>query len=245
MRRIVLFLVCAVGLLSFSAQAAGPVMHIALGQQWLNLYAPTYTQEEKKLFLLGTVFPDIRYLGVIKRSQSHYKGMTLEKVYQANTPFMRGMYFHSFVDEYREKYIKQHDIMKKIATVPPQHLGTFLKLIEDEIIHKQNDWSEFRLYLASIPEEEKILDIKIEALREWHTALTIYFTMYPSFILNQFTLFDSIFDKGIFSFDPQIIKSWSALLPQYAADPAMHQYLDDLMKSFERTMEDSLKLTKQ
>ena len=29
------------------------IMHVALGKQWLALFAPSYTEQEKKLFLLS------------------------------------------------------------------------------------------------------------------------------------------------------------------------------------------------
>ncbi|MGD9592246.1 MAG: hypothetical protein AB7V32_06985, partial [Candidatus Berkiella sp.] len=212
--------------------AAGPAMHVALGERWLVTYAPNYSPQEKSLFLLGTVFPDIRYLGVVKRSQTHYKDVTLAQIYQEKSPFLRGMLFHSFVDEYRMKYIDKHKISKKVAQVPSRLQGTFLKVIEDEILHQKHDWTEFRISLASIPDEEKILNINTEALTQWHTALTFYFSTTPSMILTQIGLFD----KGILTLDPPTVKTWSTLVPQYAADPGMVQYLNDLMSSFEKAL---------
>lgn len=232
MRRIVFIVTLTVGLLSSGVQAAGPAMHIALGKQWLATYAPTYTDEEKKLFLLGTVFPDIRYLGVVKRHQTHYKDVTLQKVFETKSPFMRGVLFHSYVDEHREKYINKHQITKKVSDLPRALQGTFLKAIEDEILHQKNDWAEFRLYLTSIPEEEKILGITTEALTQWHTGLTFYFSAYPSMILTQIALFE----KGILMLDAPTVKTWSMLLPQYAGSSEMVQYVNDLMGSFEKDL---------
>ncbi len=237
MRRIFVIIYLTVGLLSSVAQAAGPAMHIALGKQWLATYAPTYTDEEKKLFLLGTVFPDIRYLGVVKRHQTHYKDVTLQKVFDTKSPFMRGVLFHSFVDEHREKYIKTHQITKKVSEVPRALQGTFLKVIEDEILHQKNDWTEFRLYLTSIPDDEKILDITDEALTQWHTGLTFYFSAYPSMILTQIALFE----KGILTLDAPTVKIWSSLVPQYAGSSEMVKYVNDLMASFEKILVSSEK----
>lgn len=232
MRQIYLIIAMAVGLLSSVAQAAGPAMHIALGNKWLSFFAQEYSEQEKKLFLLGTVFPDIRYLGVVKRNQTHYQDVTLEKVYAQTTPFMRGVYFHSFVDEYREKYIREHDIKKKVSALPRALQGTFLKVVEDEILHAKHDWSEFRIYLSVIPDEEKILDIQDETLTQWHTGLTFYFTACPSIILTQL----SLFEKGILTLDAATVKSWSILVPQYAANPEMIKYLDNFMASFDKTL---------
>jgi hypothetical protein len=207
-------------------------MHIVLGQQWLAKYAPEYTDEEKKLFLLGTVFPDIRYLGVIKRSQSHFKGMTLDKVHQTSSAFLRGVYFHSFVDEYREKFVRKSQIDKKFIEVPRNLQGTFLKLVEDQIIDPKYDWSQFRNYLATIPEDEKKYGIdNIQALTQWHTGLTVYFSTLPSNILTQL----SLFEKGILILDAATVKSWSFLLPKYASDPMMQKYVDEMLLAFDKT----------
>ena len=46
MRQLIKVILLAVGLLSSVAYAAGPVMHVALGQRWLAIYAPQYTEEE-------------------------------------------------------------------------------------------------------------------------------------------------------------------------------------------------------
>lgn len=229
MRRAILFIITAVGLLSISAHAAAPKMHVALGQQWLAKYAPEYTDEEKKLFLLGTVFPDIRYLGVIKRSQSHFKGMTLEKVHQTSSPFLRGMYFHSFVDEYREKFVRNSQIEKKFIEIPRNLQGTFLKLVEDQIIDVKYDWSQFRIYLAAIPEDEKKYDIDLQALTQWHTGLTVYFSTLPSNILTQL----SLFEKGILTLDAATVKAWSFLIPKYSSDPMMQKYVDEMLLAFD------------
>ncbi|HRE30874.1 MAG TPA: hypothetical protein PLD88_02770, partial [Candidatus Berkiella sp.] len=177
---ILLIIVC---LLSFGLKAAGPAMHVTLGEKWIATFAPEYSEEQKKLFLLGTVFPDIRYLGVIKRNQTHFKGMTLEKVYAADSPFMRGMYFHSFVDEYRDRCVRKSGIEKTITEIPRHQQGTFLKLIEDQILHSQYRWPEFKKYLMSIPDDEKKFGLEISALTQWHTGLTFYFSTKPSMIL--------------------------------------------------------------
>lgn len=207
-------------------------MHVALGQKWLAIYAPNYSDEEKKLFMLGTVFPDIRYLGVIKRSQSHFKGVTLEKVYQATTPFQRGMLFHSFVDEFRDKLSRQRGLEKQFIDIPQRYRSPFLKLIEDQIIHEKYDWAQFRLFLASIPEEEKAFGIEMRSLTEWHTGLTLYFSALPSLILTQI----SLFNQGILSLDAASVKLWSTLLPKYAADPAMQGYVNDIMQAFDKAL---------
>ena len=223
-------LLLLVGLLPFNLFAAAPAMHVTLGGKWLATFAPEYTEEEKKLFLLGTVFPDIRYLGVIKRDQTHFKGMTLEKVYAAKSPFTRGMLFHSYVDEFRERCVRQSGIEKRLKEVPRNQQGTFLKLLEDQVLHNTYKWTEFKRFLLSIPDEEPNFGLETTSLTQWHTALSLYFTTTPSNILQQV----SMFEQSILTLDAPTIKAWGALLPKYAEDPQMQKHVADLLHAFDK-----------
>lgn len=218
-----------VGLLSFKLFAAAPAMHVTLGGKWLATFAPEYTEEEKKLFLLGTVFPDIRYLGVIRRDQTHYKGMTLEKVYAEQSPFIRGMLFHSFVDEFREHCVRKSGIEKMLKEVPRKQQGTFLKLLEDQILHSTYKWTEFKKFLISIPDDEKKFGLETTSLTQWHTGLSLYFTTTPSNILQQV----SLFEQSILTLDAPTIKAWGTLLPKYAEDPQMQKHVAELLQAFD------------
>jgi len=221
-----LIIVC---LLSFELFAAAPAMHVTLGGKWLATFAPEYTEEEKKLFLLGTVFPDIRYLGVIKREQTHYKGMTLAKVYAAKSPFNRGMLFHSYVDEFRERCVRKSGIEKALSEVPRRQQGTFLKLLEDQILHSTYKWSEFKKFLITIPDDEKAFGLEMSALTQWHTGLSLYFATTPSNILQQV----GMFEQSILTLDATTIKAWGLLLPKYAADPQMKKHVEELLHAFD------------
>lgn len=214
---------------SSSVVAAGPATHVALGQIWLSYFAPQYTPEQKQSFLLGTVFPDIRYLGAIKRKESHFKGVTLKKVMDAKTPFEQGMLFHSFVDEFRDKMIRKLGIEKKIDTIEQRRRDVFLKLVEDQIIHTKYDFSQFRNGVTTIPEEEIKFGIEEKTLNEWHLGLALYFSAQPVFLLSQF----SFFDTSVFNIDPQMVKKLSEELPKYSQNPVFIEHVDSMIAAFE------------
>lgn len=208
-------------------------MHVVLGERWLAAFGTHYSEQQRKLFLLGTVFPDIRYLGVIKRGKSHFKGVTLKEVYQAPTPFQQGVLFHSFVDEYRNRWIKQK--ISKMDKIPKQGRQIFLKLVEDEILCPQYQWGEFRGFLTTIADQEKAYDIDLAALTQWHAILAIYFSTSPSFILSQFGLFKQEF----LTIDAATVKEWSLLLIQCAADPFFREYVNHLLQAFDDLLQES------
>lgn len=220
-------------LLSFLplSYAAGPVTHIVLGEEWLAQRAPEYTQEQKKLFLLGTLFPDIRYLGTIKREDTHFKKVSLDKVQKETSIFRQGMLFHSFVDEFREKWIKSHSIEKQLSHITDYHQrGTFLKLIEDQILYSTMSWGKFCQSLMTIPSEERAYGIDEKTLTEWHTALTLYFAASPSVLLTQIGLFE----KDFLNMKAAEIKEWGKALPEYAEDETMKQHVSDMMAAFKK-----------
>ncbi len=223
------FAILIVGLLTAPSHAAAPAMHVLLGDRWLAHFAPMYQDTEKKLFLLGTVFPDIRYLGVIQRDKTHFKNVTYQKIKNESSPFQRGMLFHSFVDEFREKFIQRTNIEEKIVEVPLRLRGTFLKLVEDQILQDRKNWSYFRNALITIPEEEKKWGISDSTLGEWHMGLTFYFSTFPSLIFMQLGLLD----KNILILDAETVKEWSMLIPKYAASKEMQHHVENLIKAFD------------
>ena len=231
--RILTIVILCLSTLALPAKAAGPVMHVMLGERWLAKYAPNYTAEEKRIFLLGTVFPDIRYLGVIDKNKTHFKSVTLQNVYQGNSPFKRGMLFHSYVDDFRNKIVLQSGLNKNLQAIPSRYRGTFLKLVEDQILHEQAPREAFIQTLSEIPEDEKQFNIPPKSLMQWHTGLTLYFSTLPSTILMQLGLFD----KPILSLDASTVKTWGILLPEYVQQDVFRNHVKKTLSSFDRAFE--------
>lgn len=230
----ILILTLTLSLSSVVSFAAGPMMHVALGQYWLDKNEPDFDEEQRKKFLLGTVFPDIRYLGVVKRHQTHYHKVKLSDVKKEKSPFVQGVLFHSFVDEYRKNWIREHQSHQLVQEIPSRYRDTFLKLIEDQILDEHYNWSEFKSCLLSIPQEERTFGISDGALTQWHTGLTLYFATSPSTILYQI----SLFEQAVLMLDAATVKKWSQLLPKYTQDETMQKYVSNLMSDFQKVISD-------
>ena len=148
---------------------AAPLAHILLAVQIL----PTMPDKDEKAFIIGTSFPDIRYLGCISREKTHLKNVTLDDIKKEKSSFKAGMMFHSLVDEVREKYMKNADVYKEI----PKSMVTTqaLKFNEDIIlIDKLNNLDKYAHYFDDILPDELTL-VKAEYLNTWHKALKKYF----------------------------------------------------------------------
>jgi len=72
----------------------------------------------------------------------------------------------------------------------------------------------------------------LPALTQWHAVLTLYFSMQPSTLLAQI----SLFDRGIMNLDPATVKLWSTLIPQYAEDPIFKDYVNQMIAAFDKQL---------
>ncbi len=180
--------------------------------------------------MIGTLFPDIRYLGVIKRTQTHEKGVTIPKLLEKQSEFNKGKRLHAFVDKAREHLVIKWKIYQKLEHIPGQKKATFLKLLEDEILFNNQDWKDVRRYLDYLHPEEKSFGIKDDDLRRWHKNQLRSFRAPPSVYLKYL----SMFRLGFANVPADIVEIWSNLLPEYAKDPSMQEYVKNLMTEFDK-----------
>lgn len=221
------FLLCLLGFSTLS-HASGPIMHAYLGLKWLEKYGTEYTQSQKRDFILGTLFPDIRYLGTIPRSKTHIETNSLQEVKAAKTAFEQGMRFHNYVDITRSRFLNKHAINQEIKKLPAKHRGIFVKLIEDQIAFSKADWETIKGYLAEITkDEEKYVDLS--TITKWHVGLTFYFSAPPSTLLSQM----SIFNQDVLMIDAATIALWGETVKEYGENKDFQSYVDSLIQGFQ------------
>jgi hypothetical protein len=151
---------------------AAPVGHIVCALAFLNSGAVDIA--DRNAFLVGTNFPDIRYISGIHRSATHkVDDEDLTHVLMATTSFEAGRRFHVFVDREREKYMRKHNAYRflKNGALKKQ----MLKIIEDHIMFKKlKDTFEARNVFNKIYEEERSYSIDDKELKTWHLLLMTY-----------------------------------------------------------------------
>src|ERR1700730_4679760 len=119
--------------------AAAPVTHTVLAGKWMKTNCE-FSEEQKAACIVGTLFPDIRYIAKVERSKTHDKNVTLAELRAEKNAFIAGKKLHSFVDEKRAEFIDQkgiYDILTTRFKVPKEHIHTFLKFLEDELLYKK------------------------------------------------------------------------------------------------------------
>lgn len=172
---------------------AAPITHIVSAEKVFNNHFPNHSKSE---FFIGTSFPDIRYLRVIKREQTHSKH-TLPEI-KLSESFEAGRQFHCLVDTLRENYMQANDIY---SLIPQSKLiMQSLKLLEDELFYEKiSDWGSVTSYFEMVLDEELKYPIHKDDIVKWHKLLQYYFTQKPT-IETRKTLFESIY------FDEESIK---------------------------------------
>ncbi len=150
---------------------AAPIAHIFLAvQMLLGPFKGLFNEIE---FIIGTSFPDIRYLKVVERTETHFFNVTLYDILQEKDSFKAGMMFHSFVDEQREAYIVKHNFYEIIPNF--RFRTQALKFAEDEILKGMFDISRYSVYFNEILDQEKSWNIDEIHIKNWHLFLKEYF----------------------------------------------------------------------
>lgn len=171
---------------------AGPVAHILAALLILHS-APQHGLKvtDHQAFIVGTCYPDIHYLGIIKRETTHVTNIRWEDVVAAPTDFQKGVLFHSLVDEVRIVHLET--VHGNLLPFLPIMRSQIMKFYEDSLIYNQvDDWLKISHYFDEIlPEEKQAHQLSDTALQQWHQFIKIYCMQQPSVlsthtIINQF-----------------------------------------------------------
>ncbi len=205
------------------ANAAAPIMHAYIAKTWLdNLGTPNQDQDA---FYVGTLFPDARYLGGLKRKETHFKGVTLADIQTQPNSFYKGLKLHSWLDETREKFAVNYGVYQKLDKIPKKYRASFLKFIEDELLFKQLDWQKVKSSLSNTYTYQADFGADDKSLFIWHNLLKIYFSFPPSKSLSQLALFQ----MNLGDVPQEMIAQFSEILPVYCADPYFQTYTKSLV----------------
>lgn len=154
---------------------AGEIAHVVYAARLLTKL------EDKAVdpsYWAGTLFPDIRHLGVVSRHRTHPDGVTLTTLV-GKDDFHTGMRVHAWIDATREKFLSEQHIKETLPWHP--FVPHSLKLVEDEILYdKFDDWNLIHRTLNEVHDEERAFVDAREPIQTWHTLLQDYFAESPS-----------------------------------------------------------------
>lgn len=180
---------------------ASAITHVVLAVKVLSLLPPSI---DHKAFIVGTCFPDIRYMAGIPRERTHIRPVSWQRVCSEPSSFRAGMMFHNLVDE-----IRMHEFEIQFYDRHASHLYTplyimlfplFMKFAEDRLLYaKVHNWHEIASYFDTIYPEERLICLDERMIRRWHYALAEYFVQEPT--LKSIDLFLSRTANPIASID--------------------------------------------
>jgi hypothetical protein len=213
--------------------AAGPMTHLYLGEKYCSYNIDSHEKTEE--FLVGTLYPDIRYVAHFPREKTHSQVSSLDEVSKCPSVFQSGVKFHSWVDQVREEFVEKSGIYEFVIPYAKGKEATLLKFIEEEILANHYDGRTWSGSFDHIHEEELEFASE-EQIRKWHSM--IQYCM--GYRISWLTWAASYLTSHGFGVSSEVLYEWSYLLPKFANDPRFQTHVRDLLSFIEEKMEESL-----
>lgn len=200
---------------------ANQITHIVLAEKMSDQIFDKFDQEA---FLVGTVFPDIRYLKVIERDKAHFKELSFKDILDEQNSFTAGLKYHSLVDEVREKYMIGKGIYSIIP--PSKFITQALKIYEDEVLYTNvSNWNQVVYILGRILPEEIRLVGQADKVKMWHSLMQEYFKDTPTDISRK------NFILGV-GFSEEIATEINELIDRMRQIPEVREIILDLYEKW-------------
>ncbi len=214
-----------------SLHAAAPVVHAYCAQQFFK--TRYYTPLEQQLFMIGTLFPDIRYLARIPRTRTHRKRVTLQEIRATRDPFEAGLLFHSYVDEQRERIAQREKAYDVLAFVPKGSKGHFLKAVEDELCYDRLDVPSAISAMNTYARNERSYKISSLYIHLWHFIIRNYLKQSPGKLFKE----AARKKRGYAIMKPATVARMSSLLESYAQNERIKKYVHTFLDEFEKLLQ--------
>ncbi|MFH0898748.1 MAG: zinc dependent phospholipase C family protein [bacterium] len=153
-----------------------PITHIVFAIHALK--GPFYNKSPKK-FIIGTCFPDIRYLVKIPRTVTHpEQKISIKMIKREPSDFKAGWLFHCWLDQQRKFFFTHQKQLSPYEIKILRFRGA--KIYEDILFYNDiRQWPTIIDYLNIIIPDEIRPKISLENVQMWHNILQIYFEKQP------------------------------------------------------------------
>ena len=161
---------------------ATQITHTALTERIFDQY---FYKFHKQDFLIGSLFPDIRYMAGVNRGVTHFENIGFDEILNEKNSFYAGVLFHSFIDRIRQQWLVGNGIYDLVPS--DYHWGQAVKFYEDRLYYPDvQNWSVILDYLKKIVPEELQFNITESIVKQWHEMLSKYLSLDP--IMNHITI---------------------------------------------------------
>lgn len=203
---------------------AAPITHIVLAEEFLRRYPAAVASD----FIIGTSFPDIRYLGVIAREETHDPDVDLQDILNEPDAFSAGMKHHVLADLVREKFIQDRDAY---SSAPKSgYVTQAVKLYEDEMLYGRiHDRGSLATAFGRIIDQERKFSIAANDIGRWHDLLREYVSSAPSIDSRR------KFIRGI-GFAPKVVEEVERIIASLKNNEAVSTVIRDMYQDFTSLM---------
>lgn len=155
---------------------AGEATHVILAEKALDTVSGAFP---KPAFVMGTLFPDIRYLGTVERDATHIREIVWADILVEADPFLAGAKFHSLVDKVRNEFMNARGMYDQCP--PFLYDQQSLKLLEDELFYPLfPDWPRVVSYLRTTTAGPEHYGVSGESTVQWYALMGDYLSNPPS-----------------------------------------------------------------
>lgn len=214
-----------------SLSAAGPITHAALTEQLFRLY-PQYQESEKQSFRMGTLFSGVHNLGGLTADQVNFPGVTMQEILNEPSPFIAGMMFHAYVDNYREQFVSENAPWSSFEGKGIVHKELYLKFLEDQVLCASVDKGPWKSCVNYVHPEELTWGIDDAILQKWHYLLGMSFAYQPSTLV----FFAYLQGKGLLDVPHEEMAIWYDTFSGVSSRTEVKDYVNALMQMFEQNI---------
>ncbi|MBI4022200.1 MAG: hypothetical protein HY372_02490 [Candidatus Andersenbacteria bacterium] len=155
---------------------AGEVSHVVLAARVLTRLGEAV---RTPAYWAGTLFPNIRHLGIVSRERTHDPQVSLATLI-GESDFICGMRVHAWVDMTRSRFLMEANIKELLPWHPL--VPHALTLVEDATLYGHfDDWNLIHRVLNKVYEEELAAVHEPQHVRRWHTILQDYIRQPPTY----------------------------------------------------------------
>lgn len=157
---------------------ASQISHIIYAQKYFE--KNNLSQEDKDLFILGCIFPDIRRIDPnIKRKMTHPIFYNLNLDFENLSPFEAGWKFHLYCDLRREEILNNYKFYSNKYSEAFDNQSA--KMLEDEIVYNSFDgWQKLYEHFKDVPMISTGIDISKETFEKWYSIIADYIKKKPT-----------------------------------------------------------------
>lgn len=197
------------------------ITHIVLAEK---LADKLFDKFDRATFIIGTIFPDIRYLEVIDRTKTHFRDQKLSDVLESSNSFTAGIKYHNLVDRVVDAVMNEQNIYKLLPS--SEFITQALKIYQDELLYPQiSDWKEVVSYLDSVLAEEINFGVQPDQISRWHSLLQNYFSNPPT------TISQKVFVLGI-GFSKEAADEMTDLIEQMRKNRRIQKIITSIFKDW-------------